>query len=99
MVVTYKTGSSVIFQRDPTWLLDLARARSLPSDTTPDDWFEYLPNQAFYSDAKTVLGGFHFKDILADVSEELKKSDNFQEYYRIHEALVSGRDAPACVTA
>ncbi|CAO1638202.1 unnamed protein product [Sympodiomycopsis kandeliae] len=91
VVLTYKTGSTVLFNRVPIWLLDLSRARNSPP-CHRHGWAEYIPNQAFYSDAEMTLGDITFQDVLSNVSEYVKSMDDFQEYYRIHQALTQRVD-------
>lgn len=95
VVLTYKTGSAVIFNRVPTWLLDLSAARQMPCHHHRG-WAEYIPNQAYYSDTATTLGDVTFKDILANVSDYVRGMDDFQEYYRVHQSLLNRVD-PAIV--
>lgn len=94
IVLTFKTGSAVLFSRVPTWLLDLSAAKAMPCHR--DGWSEYIPNQAYYSDAEITLGDVTFRDALSNVSDYVRGMDDFQEYFRVHESL-SKRVDPAVI--
>lgn len=92
LLLTFKTGSAVIYDRTPIQVQHLLDSQS--NTWQADGWNEYIPNQLFYSDAEEWIGKAYFRDALANVSSEMKTFEGFQEYHRIHELRVSQYPRP-----
>ncbi|CAO1627272.1 unnamed protein product [Parajaminaea phylloscopi] len=91
VVLTFRTGSTVLFQRLPIHLV-----QTLAPHENGEPW-EYTPNKLYYSDADVRIGDVEILNVLANVSDAVRQLPDFTETYRrIQDTMHLGQD-PASI--